>query len=99
MLIILLIGRLFLSGVFLLAGITKLADRPGSRKSLVDFGLPKALAGLGAVVLPVTEIAVGLCLIPARLAWYGSVGAVALLKSFNTPAKSVPLVASQPALP
>jgi len=70
MLIVLLIGRFFLSGVFLLAGITKLADRPGSRKSLVDFGLPKALAGLGAVLLPSAEIAVGLCLIPARLAWY-----------------------------
>src|SRR5713101_398545 len=82
MLIFLLIGRLFLSGVFLLAGITKLADRPGSRKSLVDFGLPNALAGVGAILLPLAEIAVGLCLIPARLAWYGTVGAVALLSLF-----------------
>ena len=82
MLIVLLIGRLFLSGVFLLAGITKLADRPGSRKSLVDFGLPNALAGVGAILLPLAEIAVGLCLIPARLAWYGTIGAIVLLTLF-----------------
>jgi peroxiredoxin len=82
MLIVLLIGRLFLFGVFVVAGIMKLADRLGSRKSLIDFGLPKALASGGAVLLPLAEIAVGLCLIPARLAWYGSVGALALLSLF-----------------
>jgi peroxiredoxin len=82
MLTILLILRLGLSAVFWLAGLSKLADLPGARQSLADFGLPKALAGLGAILLPLLELAVAVCLLPAHLAWYGAAGALALLVTF-----------------
>src|SRR5437660_12040807 len=35
-----------------------------------------------AVILPPVEIAIGVCLIPARLALYGSIGALCLLALF-----------------
>ena len=78
----LLADRLFLSFVFLLAGATKLADPVGFRKSWRDFGLPKALAPLAVLALPVAELAVAVALIPAMLAWYGAWGALALLSAF-----------------
>ena len=40
---LLLIGRIVLSAVFGVAGIAKLADLHGSRKSLVEFGVPRPL--------------------------------------------------------
>jgi uncharacterized membrane protein YphA (DoxX/SURF4 family) len=38
--VILLAGRLWLVAVFAVAGIAKLFDLAGSRKSLADFGMP-----------------------------------------------------------
>src|SRR5215472_16891094 len=75
---LLLLLRFFLSGVFLLAGLLKVADPKGSRESLAGFGMPNTLAGFGAVLLPLAEIGVGVCLLPASLAWCGSAGALAL---------------------
>jgi methylamine dehydrogenase accessory protein MauD len=74
--------RLLLCGVFLVAGISKLWDRPGSRQSLIDFGVPNALAGLFAVLLPLLEIMLAIALIPAAWAWTGGVGTLALLGLF-----------------
>ena len=82
MLTVLLIFRLTLAGIFLLAGLSKLADPAGSKRSLVDFGLPAAIAKAGAILLPLLEIAVAFCLLPARLAWYGALGALLLLTAF-----------------
>src|SRR5262245_23041353 len=79
---ILLIFRLLLSGVFVVAGLSKLADPAGSRQSLSDFGLPGALVKFAVVMLPLAEIAVAMSLLPAGLAWYGAVGAVVLLTAF-----------------
>ena len=63
----LLIARLLLALVFAVAGASKLADRAGSRRAVTDFGLPTWLAA---------------ALIPASTAWWGSVGALALLLLF-----------------
>ena len=41
--VLLLGGRLILGGVFFVAALAKVADRPGSLQSLRDFGLPDAL--------------------------------------------------------
>ena len=75
--------RLLLAAVFLFAGATKLVDPWGFRKGLRDFGLPAALAPLLMLILPLLELAVGAVLIPARLAWYGAGGALALLGAFS----------------
>src|SRR5438132_6776174 len=82
MLNVLLLIRFLLCGVFLVAGISKLRDRPGSRQALLDFGVPKALAGIFAILLPLAEIVVALALLPAASAWTGAVGALVLLCLF-----------------
>ena len=78
----LLIARLLLAGVFLVAGVAKLTDRAGSRQGLVDFGVPKSLAAPLGVLLPLAELAVAVALIPTSTAWWGAIGALALLLLF-----------------
>jgi methylamine dehydrogenase accessory protein MauD len=79
----LLVARLLLAGVFLVAGVAKLADRAGSRQAIVDFGLPARLATPLGIVLPLAELAVAVALIPVSTAWWGALGALALLLLFT----------------
>jgi peroxiredoxin len=79
-----LIARLLLALVFLVAGIAKLADRPGSRRTIIDFGLAPSLAAPLGVLLPLCELAVAGALVPTATAWWGAVGALALLVLFVT---------------
>jgi methylamine dehydrogenase accessory protein MauD len=78
----LLVARVLLVMVFSVAGVTKLADRTGSKQALVDFGLPASLAAPLAVLLPLAELGVAAALIPASTAWWGAVGALVLLLLF-----------------
>ena len=78
----LLIARLLLALVFAVPGAAKLADRRGSRQALVDFGVPSALAAPLGLLLPLAELAVAATLLPASTAWWGALGALALLSVF-----------------
>ena len=78
----LLIARLLLAAVFTLAGVAKLSDLKGSRKAIIEFGLPALLASPLALLLPLAELAVAAALIPASSAWWGALGALGLLLSF-----------------
>ncbi|HEY4032383.1 MAG TPA: MauE/DoxX family redox-associated membrane protein [Ktedonobacteraceae bacterium] len=78
----LLLARLLLSIIFLIAGLAKLADLPGSQKALHDFGVPEVLARPLGIVLPIAEIATAVVLISAHWAWYGAIGALVLLLVF-----------------
>jgi len=80
--IVLLIARLILTVVFGVAGVAKLADREGSRRALVGFGVPESLAAPFARGLPVIEIVIALALIPLDTAWGGAIGAASLLLLF-----------------
>jgi methylamine dehydrogenase accessory protein MauD len=80
--IALLIARLLLALVFVVAGVTKLADRAGTRQAVVDFGVPAPLATPLGIFLPLAELAVAAALIPTSTAWWGAVGALALLLLF-----------------
>jgi thiol-disulfide isomerase/thioredoxin len=80
--IALIAARLVLAAVFATAGVSKLFDLKGSRQALRDFGLPAVLAGPFGIVLPLVEIAIAVALISAGTAWYGAVGALALLVLF-----------------
>lgn len=80
--LVLLIARLLLTAVFLVAGLAKLADRTGSRRALVEFGIPSALATPLGVLLPIAELAVAAALIPAATAQWGALGALGLLLVF-----------------
>ena len=79
---VLLVLRLGLSAVFLVAGFAKLADLAGSRAALRDFGVPARLSSPFGVLLPLAELAVAVALVPAASAWWGALGALALLLVF-----------------
>jgi peroxiredoxin/uncharacterized membrane protein YphA (DoxX/SURF4 family) len=78
----LLIARLVLGALFILAGVAKLSDLQGSRKAIIEFGLPAVLASPLALLLPLAELGVGAALIPASIAWWGALGALGLLLLF-----------------
>ena len=65
-----------------MAGLAKLADRPGSRTALEGFGLPDRLAIPGAIALPVAELVTAVLLIPATTATIGAASALVLLLGF-----------------
>jgi peroxiredoxin/uncharacterized membrane protein YphA (DoxX/SURF4 family) len=78
----LLVVRLILMVVFALAGVAKLADLAGSRRTLNEFGLPRSLAAPASVVLPVCELLIAIALFLRSTAVYGAVAAAALLGVF-----------------
>ena len=80
--VFLLVARLTLALVFAVAGVAKLLDLPGSRKSLGDFGVPTALTPAGALLLPLVELACTVALMWARWAAFGAYSAIALLAVF-----------------
>lgn len=80
--VVLLAARLLLATVFFVAGVAKLADLKGSRKSAIEFGVPAALAGPFGLLLPLVEFTVAGTLIPASTALWGAIGALALLLLF-----------------
>jgi peroxiredoxin len=78
----LLLARLLLAAVFAVAGLAKLADLPGSRQAMRDFGAPAWLAPPLGLLLPIAELAVAIALIPNASAWWGALGALVLLLLF-----------------
>ena len=77
-----LILRVVGCGVLVVAGSGKLADLRGGRRALEAFGVPSALVPTVAVVLPLTEIAVGLALLPAASAPAAATAAALLFAAF-----------------
>lgn len=78
----LLIARCALALIFVVAALGKLADRPGLRATLREFGLSQRLVGLAAVALPMVELAIGVLLIPSSTARPAALAALALLLLF-----------------
>lgn len=78
----LLLTRMLLAAVFAVAGLAKLADLTGSRQALSGFGVPTSLATPLGLLLPLAELAVAVALIPRASAWWGALGALALLLLF-----------------
>jgi peroxiredoxin len=79
----LLVTRLVLALVLLVAGLTKLADPEGSRRAVSDFGLPDALAGPLAGLLPLLELAAAILLLPSSTARAGAGLATVLFAAFS----------------
>ena len=75
-------ARLELAVVFAVAGFAKLADLAGSRQALRGFGMPKVLATPLGTLLPLVELIVAGALLTASAAWWGALGALALLIVF-----------------
>jgi thiol-disulfide isomerase/thioredoxin/uncharacterized membrane protein YphA (DoxX/SURF4 family) len=75
-------ARVVLAIVFAVAGLAKLADRPGTRALAVSFGVPASLAGLVEWLLPVAELACAIALIPSATATFGAIATLAMLLVF-----------------
>ena len=75
--------RALLVGVLVVAGMAKLSDRAGSGRAVVDLGGPRALASVLATLVPLAEIAVAVALLVPLTAWWGALGALALLLVFS----------------
>ncbi len=78
-----LVAALTLSGVFGLAGITKLRDLQGTRTAVRAFGGPVAIVPVIALVLPLVEIAVAMSLLVPMTRVVGAAGALGLLVLFS----------------
>jgi|SRR5579862_2700368 len=75
--------RLGLAAVFLVAGIGKLLDLPGSRRAVHDFGVPERAARTIGTMLPLAELGAAIALIFTPSARWGAVLAFLLLASFT----------------
>jgi peroxiredoxin len=80
---ILLLSRLTLSAVLLVAGTAKLTDIGGTRKTITGFGITPVLARPLSILLPIAELITAGSLIPTNSAWWGALGALALLLIFT----------------
>ena len=80
---IVVIVKLGLALVFAVAGVTKLMDRPGTRKAVEEFSAPAALAPALAWLLPAFELVVAAMLLTGPLGWWGALGALVSLGLFN----------------
>jgi uncharacterized membrane protein YphA (DoxX/SURF4 family)/thiol-disulfide isomerase/thioredoxin len=78
-----LVARLLLAGVFIVAGVGKLADLPGFRDTLRGFRVGERLARVGAVALPIAELAMAAALLAQPLAIWGAAAALLLLLAFT----------------
>ena len=76
-------ARLLLAAVFVVAAVTKLSDREGTRQAVVAFGATDALAAPLALALPVAELVVAGLLLPSATAAAGAIGALGLLVLFS----------------
>jgi peroxiredoxin/uncharacterized membrane protein YphA (DoxX/SURF4 family) len=80
--LLLLAARLVLAAVFVVSGLGKLADRPGSRQAMIDFGVPQFLAAPAGFLLPLAELVTAILLIPLATAWWGGIASLVLLVLF-----------------
>ncbi|MEO6859630.1 MAG: MauE/DoxX family redox-associated membrane protein [Solirubrobacteraceae bacterium] len=81
---LLLVLRLILVAVLAVAGVAKLADRNGARAAVIGFGVPAALAGVVAALLPIVELVAAALLLTAATAAIGAGLAAALMLTFCT---------------
>ena len=77
-----LVARLVIAAIFLIAAIGKLLDLQGSRRSLVEFGVPARAASIGGTLLPLAELAIAIALIVQPWAQWGGVAALVLMLAF-----------------
>jgi peroxiredoxin/uncharacterized membrane protein YphA (DoxX/SURF4 family) len=78
----LMVTRLCLAAVFFVAGVAKLADRPGTRQALDDFDVSPRLVSPLLLLLPLAELATATALVFPITARWGAGGSLILLASF-----------------
>jgi len=74
--------RIALSGVFGVAGITKLIDPPGTRDAVKNFGVPKPLVPAVSLTLPILELAIAAGLLFTNTSRISALAALLVLVLF-----------------
>ena len=74
--------RLALGAIFSIAGISKLLDPSGTKKSLAEFGASENLALIGSRILPVVELACAVALTIRQTAFLGAILSFGMLSAF-----------------
>lgn len=74
--------RMALAAVFIAAGVGKLLDLQGSRQAMRDFGLPRNIADVAGVALPLAELIAAVALVIRPTAQLGAALALILLLGF-----------------
>ena len=77
------IARGILAVVFVIAAVAKLLDPDGTRRMVIDFGLPSRLASVLALAIPAAELLVATLLFVPASAYAGSAGALLLILVFT----------------
>ena len=80
--LLIIIVRLILAATFGLAGMTKLVDPLGTRRGMAAFGLPRRLANLSALLLPLAELGLAVALLFRPLARLAALAVLLLLLAF-----------------
>jgi peroxiredoxin len=75
-------AQLLLAAVFAVAGVAKLLDLNGSRRAVLDFGVPAPAARIIGTALPVAEIATAVGLLFVPTARWAALAALLLLGGF-----------------
>ncbi|HXY71745.1 MAG TPA: MauE/DoxX family redox-associated membrane protein [Actinomycetota bacterium] len=78
-----LVARLVLAAVLGVAGVAKLLHPKVSRASMASFGIPPALVGAAAAVIPLAEVAVAVLLVPATTAEAAAIAVFLMLAAFT----------------
>lgn len=81
--VLLLTARVALCAVFAAAGFAKLLNRAETRGAVVGFGVPSALASPLALLVPLSELAAAVLLLPAGTATAGAALGLGLLIVFS----------------
>ncbi len=79
----LIITRLLLASVLAVSAVAKLADRAGSKSSLTAFGVPSAVAGPAATLLPPAELVIAAGLLGGVSARAAAIAMLVLLGTFS----------------
>lgn len=79
---VILLVRLFLFGIFALAGVGKFLDLKGSEKAFMEFGVPAGVALPASVALSIFEIVLAILFLSTATSWIAAIGALALLLLF-----------------
>jgi uncharacterized membrane protein YphA (DoxX/SURF4 family)/peroxiredoxin len=78
----LVIARICLAAVFIVAGVAKLADQPGTRQALANFDVPARFIDPFVLLLPLAELAAATALVFPTTARWGAAGSLVLLALF-----------------
>jgi thiol-disulfide isomerase/thioredoxin len=68
--------------LFATAGLAKIFDRSGAKKTIVEFGFPAILAGFLGIFIPILELTTAALLVPIWSAWWGALSGLVLLLLF-----------------